>query len=219
MFRRIVATALLAGLAAGFVLFVVQQAWVAPLILQAETFETAGVEASAHGQPWAPEDGVERTLYSLLADVMNGFGFALLLGAAIALAARAVEWRHGLLWGLAGFVVFGVAPALGLPPDPPGVDAGELGPRQAWWLGTAAATALGLWLLTLTKQRALKALGVLALVAPHIIGAPTADIHGGPVPPQLVNEFIAASLIATGAFWLVLGAMSGHLARARAGEH
>ena len=219
MFGRIVATALLAGFAAGIVLSVVQQVWVTPLILQAETFETAGAEAHTHGQPWAPEDGVERTLYSVLANVLNGVGFALLLGAAITLSGRAVEWRHGLLWGLAGFVVFGVAPALGLPPDPPGVDAGELVPRQAWWLGTAAATALGLWLLALTKRRSLKALGVLALVAPHVIGAPTVDIHGGPVPAQLVNEFIAASLIATGAFWLVLGAMSGHLARPRPDPH
>ena len=215
MLGRIVATALLAGLVAGLVLSVVQQAWVAPLILQAETFETAGIEASAPGA----EDGVERTLYSVLANVLNGVGFALLLGTAITLSGRAVEWRYGLLWGLAGFFTFGVAPALGLPPEPPGVVAGELVPRQAWWLGTAAATALGLWLLALTKRRALKTLGALALAAPHVIGAPTVDIHGGPVPSQLINEFIAASLVATGAFWLVLGAMSGHLARRRADEH
>ncbi len=215
MLGRIVATALLAGLAAGLALSAVQQAWVAPLILEAETYETAGVEASAPGA----EDGVERTLYSVLANVLNGVGFALLLGAAITLSGRVVEWRQGLLWGLAGFLVFGLAPALGLPPDPPGVDAGELVPRQAWWLGTAAATASGLWLVALTKRRALKALGVLALVAPHVIGAPTVDIHGGPVPPELVNEFIAASLVATGAFWLALGAMSGHLARPRADPH
>ncbi|MDP6786270.1 MAG: CbtA family protein [Rhodospirillales bacterium] len=219
MFWRIVATALLAGLAAGLVLFAVQQLWVTPLILEAETFETAGAagHGHGHGQPWAPQDGVERTLYTLLADVLNGFGFALLLGAAIALSGRQVNWRLGLVWGLAGYAVFGLAPALGLPPDPPGVDAGELVPRQAWWLGTAAATALGLWLLALTKGQALKALGVLALVAPHVIGAPTIDIHAGPVPPELINEFIAASLIGSAVFWLILGAMSGHLARARPG--
>jgi cobalt transporter subunit CbtA len=114
--------------------------------------------------------------------------------------------------------VFGIAPALGLPPDPPGIDAGDLGPRQAWWLGTVAATALGLWLLALTKRRALKALGVLVLVAPHVVGAPQFDLYGGPPPPELVNQYIAASLVTTGAFWLVLGAMSGHLARLRPGQ-
>lgn len=217
MFRRLLATALIAGFAAGIVLSVAQQAWVVPLILEAENFETAG--ATAHGHPWAPEDGVERTLFSLLANVLNGVGFALLLGAAIMLSGRTVDWRQGLLWGLAGFVAFGAAPALGLPPDPPGVDAGALGPRQAWWLGAAAATALGLWLLALTKRRALKALGVLALVAPHVIGAPPVDVHGGPVPPELVNEFIAASLVTTGVFWLALGGVSGHLARRQAGEY
>jgi cobalt transporter subunit CbtA len=219
VFRRILATALLAGFVAGIVLSVVQQAWVSPLILQAEIYEAAGAEAHAHSQTWGQEYGVERILYSVLANVLNGVGFALLLGAAITLSGRAVEWRNGLLWGLAGFIVFGVAPALGLPPYPPGVDAGELVSRQAWWLGTAAATALSLWLLVLTKQRSLKALGVLALVAPHVIGAPTVDVHSGPVPPQLINEFSAASLIATGVFWLVLGAMSGYLAHPRADPH
>ena len=219
MFRRILATALLAGFVAGIILSVVQQAWVSPLILQAEIFEAAGAGSHAHSQTWAQEYGVKRILYSVLANLLNGVGFALLLGAAITLSGRAVEWRNGLLWGLAGFIVFGVAPALNLPPYPPGVDAGELVSRQAWWLGTAAATALSLWLLVLTKQRSLKALGVLALVAPHVIGAPTVDVHSGPVPPQLINEFSAASLIATGVFWLVLGAMSGYLAHPRADPH
>lgn len=204
---RIVATALLAGLAAGLVLSVVQQAWVGPLIFEAETFETAAGDSA-----WAPGDGLERTLYSALANILIGVGYALLLGGAIALSRRAIDWRRGLLWGLAGFVAFGVAPALGLPPDPPGIDAGELAPRQLWWLGTVAATALGLWLLTQTKQRILWLLGALALVAPHVVGAPVVDLHDATVPPGLIDEFIAASLVATGMFWLVLGGMSGFLA-------
>lgn len=215
MITRILAAALFAGLASGIVLSAVQQAWVTPLIHEAEAYETAGATGDGHGQddhatePWAPEDGAERTLYTLLANVLNGVGFALLLGGAIALSGRKIDWRQGLIWGLAGFVIFAVAPALGLPPDPPGVDAGALLPRQVWWLGTAAATGLGLWLLLLTKRRALWALGVLVLAAPHLIGAPPVDIHGGPTPPELINEFIAASLVTTGVFWLALGGAIG----------
>lgn len=224
MFTRVLAAAVLAGLAAGIVLSLVQQAWFTPLVLEAETYEPLGAGRDGYGQvgqagePWAPEDGVERTLYSLLANVLNGVGFALVLGGAIALSGRKIDWRRGLLWGLAGFVTFGVAPAIGLPPDPPGVDAGALLPRQVWWLGTVAMTASGLWLLILTKRRGLRALGVLALAAPHLIGAPHADISGGPVPPELIDEFIAASLLTTGVFWLALGGATGFVTHRLAGR-
>jgi cobalt transporter subunit CbtA len=231
MFRRILVTALFAGLAGGIVNTAAQQAWVQPLILQAETFEDAASQkegtangggedparAAAAEEPAAeaPANGVdfERTSLTLLANVLTGIGFALLLGAAITLAGREIEWRRGLAWGLAGFAAFGIAPALGLPPEPPGVEAADLGQRQFWWLGTVAATALGLWLLILAKHRALKALGVLVLVIPHAVGAPQLDAHGGVTPQAIIDEFIVASLVTSAAFWLVLGGMSGLLAR------
>ena len=226
MFRRILVTALLAGLAGGIVNTAAQQVWVQPLILQAETFEEAAsqkdgaanggggdqAQAAAAEAPAAGGD-IERTSLTLLANVLTGIGFALLLGAAIVLAGREIDWRRGLLWGLAGFAVFAAAPGLGLPPEPPGVEAADLGRRQAWWLGTAAATALGLWLLILVKHRALKALGVLALVLPHVVGAPRLDAHGGVTPQAIIDEFIVASLVTGAVFWLVLGGISGLLGR------
>lgn len=225
MLMRILATALCAGVAAGLVLSLVQLAWVTPLIHKAETYEIAGAGHEEHpltdstaAEPWTPEDGVERTFYTLVANILNGVGFALLLGGAIALSGRGIDWRLGLAWGLAGFATFAVAPALGLPPDPPGVDAGPLAPRQLWWLGTVAATGLGLWLLLLTRRRALWVLGVLALAAPHVIGAPPVDVHGGPTPPELINEFIAASLVTTGVFWLALGGAVGFVTNRLAGK-
>lgn len=215
MLMRILATALVAGVAAGLVLSVVQLAWVAPLIVEAEAYETAGSGSEGPapgehaGETAAPENATRRVLLTVVANILNGVGFALLLGGGIALSGRRIDWRRGLLWGLAGFAAFAAAPALGLPPDPPGVDAGPLLPRQIWWLGTAAATAAGLWLLLLTKRRTLWALGVLALAAPHVIGAPPVDVHGGPTPPELIAEFIAASLVTTGVFWLTLGGAVG----------
>ncbi len=47
----------------------------------------------------------------------------------------------GLLWGLAGFVVFVLAPNFGLPPELPGMQAGDLMQRQIWWLATVVLTA------------------------------------------------------------------------------
>ena len=58
-----------------------------------------------------------------------------------------MTWRDGLLWGLAGFVVFTAAPGLGLPPELPGMPVAPLTARQTLWIATAAATAGGLCLL------------------------------------------------------------------------
>ncbi len=236
MLGRILGTALIAGFVGGLVVFAVQSVWVIPLIQRAEVYENAGEgaaapkEAHGHGaaeqqaesaksadsaesEEWEPEEGAERLAYTALANVLSGVGFALLLVGAIALSGREVDWRRGLLWGLAGFAAFGVAPALGVPPDPPGVDAGALAPRQLWWLGTAAATAAGLALMVFGGPWFAKAAGVVVLVLPHAIGAPHVDVHGGQVPADLIDAFIVASLVTTGLFWLVLGGLSGFLYR------
>jgi len=217
MFRRIAATALLAGLAAGIVVSAVQLVWVEPLILEAETFErSAQTQESGQAAPAqaAPDEAaagadVDRLLLTFLSNLLTGVGFALVLVAAITISGRQVDWRRGLLWGAAGFLCFAAAPALGLPPDPPGVDAGPLAPRQAWWLGTALATALGLWLLAFAGRRELRLLGIVVLAIPHLVGAPHVDISGAPTPPALIDEFIVASLVTSAAFWLVLGGVSG----------
>ncbi len=108
-----------------------------------------------------------------------------------------------------GALACAAAPALGLPPEPPGVDAGPLAARQAWWLGTAIATALGLWLLAFAGRRELRLLGIVVLAVPHLVGAPHVELSGGPTPPALIEEFIAASLVTSAVFWLVLGGVSG----------
>src|SRR3546814_3736909 len=107
---------------------------VLPLIFEAETYETAAPVEPGHVHDhdapdhdvgaahehshagWAPQDGLERTLYTLLVNVLTGIGFGLLLAAAFALRGGA-DWRSGLYWGAAGFVTFTLAPALGLPPE------------------------------------------------------------------------------------------------------
>ena len=81
---------------------VAQQVTTVPLILKAEVFEQAGEakappahvhesEAAAateheHGGGWAPQDGFERTAFTLAANVLTGIGFALLLIAVSELA-------------------------------------------------------------------------------------------------------------------------------------
>ena len=145
LFRNVVFAAALSGLLAGLVLAALQSFATVPLILQAETFESAGLPAHDHdgatvaphdhatAEPhehgegaWAPADGLERLAWSVAFNVVSGIGFALILMAASELAGGIAGWRQGAVWGLAGFAVFSLAPSLGLPPELPG--SSELSP-------------------------------------------------------------------------------------------
>jgi len=221
-------TALFAGFLAAVLYSVVQAVSVVPLILEAEKFETgAGHHGAAtpaaksqtstdqhsHDEVWSPADGLERTLYTFFANLVAGIGFGLVLAAAIALSRRQIDGPKGLLWGLAGFAVFHLAPALGLPPELPGSQAAELELRQVWWVATVAATAVGLVLVVFTPQSAFKIVGLAIIVIPHVVGAPHPDGGAGAVPPELAAKFAVWSLAASAGFWLILGWSSGILYR------
>ncbi len=99
-----------------------------------------------HGaEAWEPKDGLERNLYTAGANILTAIGFALLLGGFFAVRSGAtgepISWHEGLMWGLAGFAVFTIAPGLGLPPELPGVPAAPLLSRQIWWVTAVLATA------------------------------------------------------------------------------
>lgn len=208
-FRKLVAVSLLAGLLGGLLLSLLQYYQTLPLILAAEQFETSSAE---HGHDWQPMAGWQRNGFTLLFNGLTGFGFALLISAAM-------YWRdqHGYLsglgWGLAGYWVFFAAPSLGLPPELPGTDSAELHNRQAWWLFTAAATAVGLFGLFLTQQRWLQIGGVGLLALPHLIGAPHPEVAHALAPEVLQQHFVVLTSINNALFWLTLGALSGRLLR------
>ena len=207
-FRRIVFAAACAGLAAGLVLTALQAARVAPLIAAAETFEAgAGDRSGDHGGgAHAHADGAGRLSLTLLANVLAGVAFALPLVAALSLAPPA-DWRRGLVWGGAGFVAFSLAPAAGLPPGLPGAAAADLGARQLWWAGCAAATAAGLALAVFGPALWARVCGAALALAPHAVGAPRPvghEAHGG-LPAELAAAFVGASLAASFVFWLVAG--------------
>lgn len=224
-FKRIVVAAALAGLPAGMLLTAIQQIQVVPLLLEAEMYEEAAVAAlpsHSHGstgreaqnghereyQAWQPANGWERTLSAAVANVVLAIGLALLLGAVMCLRGK-TDWRAGLLWGTAGYVVFFVAPSLGLPPELPGTEAARLADRQLWWLMTVVLTGTGLSFLAFARMWVVKMVGALLLGVPHLIGAPQPQIHGGAVPVELANAFLWATSIANAVFWLFLGALLG----------
>ena len=93
MIKRIAQTAGFTGLLAALLLTLLQSFWVAPLILQAETYEKsepAAVEIHEHAagavtahthdaEAWEPEDGWQRVLSTTGGNLVVAVGFALML--------------------------------------------------------------------------------------------------------------------------------------------
>jgi cobalt transporter subunit CbtA len=215
VFRRIFLTAIIAGVAAGLLSGVLQLAKLSPLIAVAETFEMSDHDDEHESAAWEPAPGWQRSSATLLADIVVACGFGLLLSAGFAfreiLAGHDTDARQGLLWGLAGFTAFSLAPALGLPPTLPGTAVADLVLRQSWWLGTAIATAGGLSLIAFGRGAAWRAAGIALLVLPHLIGAPLPAGDAAGPSAQLGAQFAAASLAIAAIFWAVLGSVGGWL--------
>jgi cobalt transporter subunit CbtA len=227
MIRRVVLAAVLAGIAAGLVMSAIQHWRVTPLILQAESFEVAHVHGEHEhsgddhgdgGNVWAPADGLERTAFTVLFNVLTGVGFALVAGAASLITRLPLNASTGLMWGLAGFATFMLAPSAGLPPELPGMARSDLASAQAWWWLAVIATAAGIAIIALTRHLAWKAAAIGLIALPHLIGAPEASGDSA-VPAGLANAFAANAIAVSAIFWIVLCVSLGFLlARQAAGE-
>lgn len=238
MITRVLAAGLAAGFVAGLLVAVLQHFTTTPLIIAAEAYEnqaaaspsfrhnavlgmeearlvlvhTGHDEAAGSESEWAPSDGLERTLYTSTVTVATAVGFAFLLLAGLLVAGDQIDTRRALSWGAAGFVVTGLAPALGLPPELPGMLAADLLERQVWWIATAIATAAALWLLLRSRGALLPALGVALLIAPHLMGAPhPVDAEASRVPAELAARFASTSLAVHAVLWALTGALVGWL--------
>ncbi len=231
IFTRIIYSAILIGIVTGTVLTCLQIVSLNPIIFAAETYELeAGVDDSGAGDDhsththdhdpdahaWAPADGLERTAYSFLSNMLASTGFAAILLALMSqfwlARERNISWPQGLLWGLAGYLALFVAPAIGLPPEIPGVVAAPVEHRQLWWMLTAASVAIGLGLFAFAANK-FKALGLLLLVIPYLVGAPHIEgpMFQHPEPAavaaltSLHQQFFMLSAITNLVFWLMLG--------------
>lgn len=231
MFRRIFAAALGAGIGIGLLIAALQHVSLVPMILQAEKYESGAIVPHSHehgalpalvGQAQAQthedhagsmvaEDSPWRPVFTWIATTLTSVGFALLLVGAYAVSGRAVDAREGLLWGLAGFAAFSLAPAFGLPPELPGSVAADLLLRQSWWLATMAATALALGLMVFVRTVWAIPIGIALLAAPHLVGAPHPAEGAGLVPPELAADFAARSLGVNAVLWALLGLATGAL--------
>ncbi|MFT6168224.1 MAG: cobalt transporter subunit CbtA [Celeribacter sp.] len=215
MYRRVLASALYAGLGAGLIAALLQFYFVIPTLLEGELFESGqkihfildGTSMSDRSHLGIGTDWM-RHLMTVSFDVVTYMGYGLILIGLMALAEQrgltSVTPRQGVIWGLAGFVAIQLAPAIGMPPELPGTIGAELAPRQAWWLGTLVASSFGLWLIAFGKGP-IALVGIVLLAIPQIVGAPHLDTFWGVAPPELAAEFATLSLGTAAAGWTVLG--------------
>ncbi len=253
MIQRLVSAALVAGFLASVVATGLELALTSPLIVEAERYEGQAAQAATrvapavstaaivtvhtHGQEpdeahggaggmteWQPAPGLPRMAFTGLATLVGGVGYALLLGAVMLALRREPTPGTGLALGIAGFGAVALAPALGLPPELPGMEAAVLELRQAWWLMTVVATGLGLYLIAVRRVPLTIAGGLVLIVAPHLAGAPHAAEAGSRLPADLAAQFAARSLGIAFVFWSLIGlgygwawARFGRPSEARAG--
>lgn len=230
MIVRFLLAALAAGLIAGLAMTPAQYVKTIPLIMQAEAYENGdaghnhdAAESSAataddgHAHSHDNEEsvlGIGRFGNTVLANIVAGCGFALMLAAVALLTgiefpAGREGMMRGLLLGAGAWFSVQLAPSFGLPPAVPGFPYADLGDRQTWWMLTVAASAAGLWLLALRPEWIAKALGLAIIAAPHLWGAPVPEDIVSNVPAYIASAYAAASLATTLFFWLLLGGALG----------
>lgn len=233
MVTRVLTVSILAGLLAGLIVAALQHVTTTPLILKAETYEAAlalkaptlaafdgeakiilahGPAGDAPGHDhaeWKPQDGLQRTLFTGAVTIATAIGFAALLLAGMIAAGDTINQRSALVWGVCGFLALGLAPAMGLAPELPGAASAALEQRQLWWLGTAVATAIGLFLFLRFDQAWLKLVAIVVILLPHVVGAPHPAVPESKVPAEVAAHFASLSLGIQAALWLTTAFMVG----------
>jgi cobalt transporter subunit CbtA len=223
-------SALFAGVVAGLLAALLHFAFVQKYILLGEAYETGAAvhfagtapptdhhatntatEAHSDDSGSAPST-FARNAWTVVFTGLVYVAYALILVAGFGLAriwGHTITAREGLLWGIAGFASFQLAPAMGLAPELPGTIAADLGARQVWWWGTVAATGGALALLAYGRGALAALCAVLLIAAPHVIGAPELDGYSGVAPPE-VAAALAARVLGVGlAVWAIMGGVAG----------
>lgn len=226
MFARLLISALFAGAAAGLIAGLLQLLFVQPVLLHAELYESGalvhfGADKAHTAHPVLPGIDVMRDGLSVVFTMLTYTGYALIMLAVMGIAedrGAAIDGRSGILWGIAGFVTFHLAPGFTLAPEVPGVAAADVAARQVWWFTTAGAAGIALWLIAFGRGWMMWGPAIVLLLAPHIIGAPEPDVFTGPVPTEIGALFAARAFGVGLAAWVLLGCFAGYFWQ-REGAH
>lgn len=244
LFQRLIWSALGVALLVGSLQSAVQQWQAVPIILAAERFEAQKMQpeesvapqaAQGHSHAatdahepgpdaipeWTPKDGLERSFWTWVANVMYASSMALLVLAVMGVSlwrGSALSSRSLALWvAAAGWLSLHLWPALGLPAEIPGMDVEQLGSRQGWWALAALSAALACASLAWLRSPLRWLAPILWLAVPFVVGAPqmaTESLVGfGPeaksVLRQLWQDFVWVSHGLAVLFWASLGLLCG----------
>jgi cobalt transporter subunit CbtA len=216
MFGRLLLGGLLGSLAGGTLVTAIQAVTATPLILEAERYEHVETAVASliqvHASAPAAEGlSFERLLLTGSATVAVATGYVLVLLAILWVRGGRIDARRMATWAVAGFLVTGLAPSLGLAPELPGAAAADLGERQLWWARAAAATAAGLAAIVFGRGLAWVLGGAALIALPHIVGAPHPAELVSQVPAEVAAHFAATSLVIHALTWIVPAALAGYL--------
>jgi len=177
---------------------------------------------SHDAEAWEPAEGGERTFYTFVSNILAAIGFSAVLLALMVQTHMQGLTRitplKGLAWGAAGFIALFVVPAIGLPPEIPGMEAAAIENRQGWWLLAVSAAVAGLACLAFAPTK-FKTLGLVVMALPYLVGAPHPqgpaishpDAQAVTELTQLHADFVVASAFTNLIFWLALGLLSAYL--------
>lgn len=218
MFKNIFVSAVVCGAIAGVLATVMQMLLVTPLLMEAELFETGqSMHFITDGSPESPIKHVDiwedpyRHLMTLCFNLVTFTGFGFILVAAMAFFQKrgfTLSKAEGIVAGVSGFIVFQLAPSVGLPPELPGTIGVTVGLKQTWWIITILSTTVGILLLFLDKHKVVSGAGIIFIIIPHLIGHPKLETYFGVAPPELAAEFASRALAVSLIAWIILGVIS-----------
>ena len=218
MFKNIFVSAVVCGAIAGVLATAMQMLLVTPLLMEAELFETGqSMHFITDGSPESPIKHVDiwedpyRHLMTLCFNLVTFTGFGFILVAAMAFFQKrgfTLSKAEGIVAGVSGFIVFQLAPSVGLPPELPGTIGVTVGLKQTWWIITILSTTVGILLLFLDKHKVVSGVGIIFVTIPHLIGHPKLETYFGVAPPELAAEFASRALAVSLIAWIILGVIS-----------
>lgn len=239
LFQRLIWCALAVAVLLGSAQSVLQRFQTVPIILAAEVFEgekvepvqataheheaghdhAAGAAAHEHGaEEWAPAEGLERTGWTWVANVLHAFSMALLALAAMGLwtyrrGANTGAFKLAFAVAASGWLSLHLWPSLGLHAEVPGMEAAALGARQGWWVLAAVSAALACGCLAFGTRAWRFGAAAVLLALPFLVGAPqhTGDALAGfsgaahAQLEELGRQFIWATTWLSLSFWVLMG--------------
>nr|WP_246480104.1 CbtA family protein [Motiliproteus sediminis] len=244
---RLALAATAAGSAAGLFFSGVQSIDSLPLLMSAEHFDLyahnhSGATLSPRGHlhdsaAHPPADLMLRTLFRFVSDAVIGIGFAMILCAAIFLHNHhthhpTASAPMGIIWGLAGYLTFYLAPALIYPPRTPATDLLtshhdiSVWKHQLTWLCAALSTGVGLALIAYGDKTKKLTGGLLLLALPVLVSFNSDPLHTM-LDQHRVTRLIEvteqhyrySAHLSNLLFWLALGVLSAYTTGRAVSDH